>query len=193
MPDVFQLLNNLDSAMVYFLGTLRFVIFLIGFLWILLAIMNLYQATIGDGAPKLLPSNARPTVGGSFLQVFIASMLIAISYNMAPAVVVGALFSDSMGDIQMYSVASYNPNPSPQQFQEMLYRFMKNVFYCIGFLAIWRALSTWYNKAQGTSNEPAKKVVIWLIMGGLCFFPDFINGLLHSITGFNFFSMMFNR
>lgn len=192
MPDLLQLLNKLDTAMVYFIGSLRLLIFLIGLFWIFKAVLNLYQATVG-GASKLLPTNAQPTVAGSFLQVFIASLLIAFSYNMMPAALVGAIFNENMSNIQLYSVASYNPNPSGQEFQDMLYRFMKNVFYAVGFLAIWRGLSTWYNKAQGTSNEPAKKVVIWLIMGGLCFFPDFLNGLLVSITGFNIFSMLFNK
>lgn len=193
MPDLFQLLNKLDTAMVYFLGSLRVILFLIGMVWIFVAILHLYQATVGDGAAKILPSNARPTVAGSFLQVFIASMLIAVAYNMMPAVLVGSLFSDSMGNIQMYSVQSYSPNPSPQQFQEMLYRLTKNVFFIVGFLAVWRGFSLWYHKAQGTSNEPAKKVLTYLIMGGLCFFPDFINGLMHALTGFNFFSMMFGK
>lgn len=195
MPDLLQLLYNLDTAMVYFLGALRYLLFAIGMMWMFVSILHLYQASVGDvsGGSKLLPTNARPTVVGSFLQFFIAALLIAMAYNMMPAVLVGSLFGNNMGDIQMYSVASYNPNPTPAQFQEMLYRFMKNVFYTIGFLAIWRGMSTWYNKAQGTSNEPAKKVIVWLVMGGLCFFPEFINGLMHAVTGFDFFAMMFNR
>ncbi len=194
MPDALQLLNNLDNAMVYFLGALRYLLFAVGMMWMFLSILHLHQATVGESAgSKLLPTNARPTVAGSFLQFFVAALLIALAYNMMPAVLVGALFSDGMGDIQMYSVASYSPNPTPAQFQEMLYRFMKNVFYAIGFLAMWRGMSTWYNKAQGTSNEPAKKVVVWLVMGGLCFFPEFLNGLMHAVTGFDFFAMMFNR
>lgn len=193
MPDLLQLLNSLDTALVYFLGGLRVLLFVIGMLWIFIAILNLYQATVGEGGSKLLPTNARPTVAGSFLQMFIASMMVAVAYNMLPAVLVGAMFNDNMSNIQMYSVASYNPNPTGAQFQDMIYRLMKNVFFVVGFMAIWRGLSTWYQKSQGTSNEPTKKVVVCLVMGGLCFFPEFLNGLIAAIFRFDFFAMLFNR
>ena len=41
MPDLLQLLNSLDTALVYILGGLRVLLFVIGMLWIFIAILNL--------------------------------------------------------------------------------------------------------------------------------------------------------
>lgn len=191
LPDLMQILHNLDTAMVYLLGSLRLLLFVIGFLWFFRAILNLYQVSVGDSSSKLFPTNARPTVAGSFIQMFVAGVLVALSYNMSPAVLVGALLHDNLSNIQMYSVASYNPKPTGREFQEMLYRFLVNIFYVVGFIAMWRGLSTWYNISQQTSNEPGSKVIVWLLMGGLCFFPEYLNGFIAALIGFDFFNMIF--
>lgn len=192
MPTFFDFIQNINTTMVYGLAMVRVILMGVGFVWFVISVLNLRVATLGEGA-KLIPSQARPTPGGSVLQMIIAFSLILFAYNMTVAAVVGALFNDNMAPIQMYSVASYNPNPTSEDFRDFLRQFATNILYFMGILAIYRGLSAWYRNSDGSGNTPASKIIWHIILGGLCFFPEFLVGVLSSVLGFDVLSIVFGK
>lgn len=188
--DLWKMLTTLDASIIYLISIFRAILFIIGFIWVLYAIANLYTATVDGRGAKFLPTQAQATVSGSFIQFFIAFVLLTLVYNFTPATLVGAALNDNMSNIQLYSVKSYSATMTNNEFQEVLKRLLNSVFAGIGFIAIYRGLSTWNAKVQGLSNERGGKVVTWLILGGMCFFPSALNELLISFMGVDMFGWL---
>lgn len=176
--------------MVYAIGFARIFIMGAALIWFFASLLNLRSASLGQGS-KFLPSSSQPTVMGSFLQMFVAGLTFLFAYNMTVAAAIGAIFNDNMGSIQLYSVGSYIENPTADQYRELLKRFTKNVFALVGFLAVWRGLSSWYQKLEGVGQAQTHQIVGWIVLGGLCFFPDFLSGMLASLLGFDVFGAIF--
>lgn len=188
--DLWKMLTTLDASIIYLISIFRAILFIIGFIWVLYAIANLYTATVDGRGAKFLPTQAQATVSGSFIQFFIAFVLLTLVYNFTPATLVGAALNDNMNNIQLYSVKSYSATMTNNEFQEVLKRLLNSVFAGIGFIAIYRGLSTWNAKVQGLSNERGGKVVTWLVLGGMCFFPSALNELLISFMGVDMFGWL---
>lgn len=188
--DLWKMLTTLDASIIYLISIFRAILFIIGFIWVLYAIANLYTATVDGRGAKFLPTQAQATVSGSFIQFFIAFVLLTLVYNFTPATLVGAALNDNMNNIQLYSVKSYSATMTNNEFQEVLKRLLNSVFAGVGFIAIYRGLSTWNAKVQGLSNERGGKVVTWLVLGGMCFFPSALNELLISFMGVDMFGWL---
>lgn len=192
LPDIMHVLSSVEQAILYITLAVRYIFAFGAFAWFIYAFMNLYATTNGNAGHRLFASNARPTVVGSVLQMIIAAIMLAMLYDFSPALVVQSMFNDNTNTITLYSVGSYVPTTDHNQMFKVIMRIVYSVFYLLGFLAYFRASSTWYKKVEGTSNESASKIIIWYILGTLCFFLDFLNGVMASIIGFDMFGWLLN-
>ncbi|MFB6349988.1 hypothetical protein ACFBZI_11205 [Moraxella sp. ZJ142] len=193
MLDIFSVLQAMDKSFLYLINILRVGLFALAAVWFLFGFLNLHTATVGGQGSKFLPSNAQPTVSGSLLQILTAAILGSLAVTFTPIAVVGALFSDNMQTVQIYTVESYSSVTTPDQLEELLKRFTFQIFYLMGFIAIYRGLSAFWHKNQGTSNESNARIITWIVLGGMCFYLEWVNALFASMIGFDVFEVIFSK
>lgn len=192
LPDVFQMLKALDSTIIYIIAGVRYLIMIVSFVWMFNAILNLHMVATGGGM-RLFPTDAKPTLAGSVMQFIVAGLLMSLSYNFAPAIIVNSMFNEGSGAITMYSVGSYQQSANNNDILEISRRLVVTVFYLMGFMGLWRGFSAWYHRNQGTSNEPNGKIITWIVLGGMCFYVEFLNQILASMIGYDFFGWLLKQ
>lgn len=193
LPEVLTIFQSLDTTLIWVVGGLRVVLMIVSVAWFFFATLNLYTVST-NGEKRFFASQNRPTSWGCFLQMYISALLFLVSYNFTPAIILGTMVSPTNTNITMLTIQAYSSNASDpySDLTLIVRRVVQSVFFLIGFIAVSRGFSAWYQKNQGTSNESASRITGWIFMGSLCFFPEFLNALLASAIGFDFFGWFIN-
>lgn len=194
MGDMFVTLYNFAATLGYFFIFLRYFILAVSVVWVFLAILNLWSlssAAANGQLQKLFPTRAEPTTTSAWFQVFLAGATFILGLEMLPASMLSAILTGSTEAVQVYTVGSYTPGNHNDQFTTYTKAIVFGFFALIALFAYFRAFKTLWDLSNGTSRKTLSHVIGYFFFGTLCFKLDWLNALIVSIIGFDFFATLF--